>query len=61
MSASLPCPNCGAEVFERDEAWWYTDETERCEECGDLLQVEVDEDDEEAWVRNLTDEGWEDS
>lgn len=43
MTATLQCPECGADVFETNENGLFADdEQETCQECGTICRVTVD-------------------
>jgi hypothetical protein len=47
VTVSLNCPCCGEDVFVREESWFGEDEQERCSDCGCLVIVRVDGEDED--------------
>ncbi len=57
MTATLQCPECGADVFKADaEGLFYEDEEETCQECGTICRVAVDIDstEEQPGVASVT-------
>lgn len=51
----LECPVCGVEAIEKPDNRWQIDEEFDCPGCGTRLQVEIDADGTDVWLREVPD------
>lgn len=51
----LECPVCGVTAIEKPNDMWQIDEELDCPGCGTRLQVEINAEETEVWLREVED------